>query len=337
MHNTEYTSIFIPKNITVVVKHNKAYIADTDNEKTMSTAKLWADNNGYCMREEATPPQILQYINDGFRLKILSAAGNSSQSGKLSFWMCEITAPDNKTFNVGVNSELMCELICSSCFINGKCQEDLKFGVRNNQWGFFSESMPAYKEYIKSEKLRNEMNNNSTTKYNPGDIVRTLSESKLYVGEMYKYFDVKCRGGIYYPWEDNGISETEIIVYKTPKKFYTFASSYRPDEYEIYPETSMLKKKPKRLLTGARFDENAVKSKFYSALQSNYNEYLENTVRWRPFALLSDLMYGDDPNSSEARTDMIRNRVSDCIKKLVTSGQVRGLAALSQVTYIIED
>ena len=60
-----------------------------------------------------------EYINDGFRLRILSAAGNSSQSGKLSFWTCEVTAPDNRTFNVGVNSELMCELICSSCFING--------------------------------------------------------------------------------------------------------------------------------------------------------------------------------------------------------------------------
>ena len=337
MHNTEYSSIFIPKQITVVVKDNqKAYIADSSNPKTLATAEMWANSNMFCLKDEIKPAEKLEYINDGFRLRILSATGNSSQSGKLSFWTCEVTAPDNRTFKVGVNSELMCELICSSCFINGKCQEDLKFGTRNNQWGFFSESMPAYKEYVKSQEIRDRLANDNTTKYKPGDIVRSLTESKLYVGEVYKYFEISCiGGGIYYPWQDNSIGDTQITIYKNPKKLYTFASSYKQDEYEICPDTGMLKKKPKRLLTGASFDHEKVKQEFYSALRKSHDEYQENMIRWRPWLLLGDLMYGDDDTFTQERIDNIKDRVASCIKYLVQSGQIHW-GSSKKITYVIE-
>ena len=335
MHNVDYTSIFIPKRVTVVIKPgNSAYIVDSDNPKTLHSAELWATYN-YC--GQSGEIEKLEYINDGFRLKVLSAAGKSSQSGKLSFWTCEITAPDGKTFNVGVNSELICELIQSSCFISGKCQEDLKFGTRNNQWGFFCESMPAYKEYVKSQDIRNELANNNTTKYKAGDIVRSLTEAKLYIGEMYKYFDIECNNGAnFYPWQDNSIGDTKIVIYKTPKKLYTFATSWKEGEYEIWPDTGMLKKKPKRLLTGATFDVESVKSKFYDELKINHDEYIKQRVRWRPYLLLSDLMYGEEPALSEERLESVKSRVSECVKYLVQHGHVYWNTSANSVTYVIE-
>ena len=194
MYNTEdYQRIFIPKNVTIVINaQNKGYIVDSDNKKSLESALLWARGSNFMTEEEmkARQIQILNCINDGFTLKLKEAAKTSSQSGKLSFWMCDVTTSDGITFSVGVNSQLLCELLLSTCFINGECQEELKFGTKNSQGGFFCESMPAYKEYIQAEQLRAKMTDASTTKYNPGDIVRTLSESKVYIGEMYKYFDI---------------------------------------------------------------------------------------------------------------------------------------------------
>lgn len=324
MYNTEdYQRIFIPKNVTIVINaQNKGYIVDSDNKKSLESALLWARGSNFMTEEEmkARQIQILNYINDGFTLKLKEAAKTSSQSGKLSFWMCDITTPDGITFSVGVNSQLLCDLLLSTCFINGKCQEELKFGTKNSQGGFFCESMPAYKEYIQAEELRAKMNNASTTKYDPGDIVRTLSESKVYVGEMYKYFDIDCTEGRFFSWMTPDIGNTKITIYKKPQKLYVFASEgwNKSKPHEILDQ-DFLKKKPKRLLTGTTAEIAPIKDNYYNNLQNSYKRYIIDNLpdHWRPYPLLCDLQYGDDPNFSDERYNLIQNRIINCLNLLI--------------------
>lgn len=317
MHNTEYSSIFIPKQITVVVKDNqKAYIADSSNPKTLATAEMWANNGMFCIKDEVKSAEKLEYINDGFKLRILSAAGNSSQSGKLSFWTCEVTAPDNRTFKVGVNSELMCELICSSCFINGKCQEDLKFGTRNNQWGFFSESMPSYQSFIESQSLRDSMTNEQTTKYKPGDLVRTLTESKVYLGEVYKYFDYE--GNIYH----RDLSGLKIIIYKKPIKMHAFAEKIN-DKWYIW-NSSILKKKPKRLIVESGYDYVTMFNNHLEDMKQEAWKYItSDSYSFSITCCTEYLRYGRDPELPDDIRENIFNNLKRKIDTLNNNPDLR--------------
>lgn len=319
MRTDDYSSIFIPDSVTVVLRDdNEAYMSDSTNATTMKTARLWASHYEGLTGNAA---EIITYKNAGFRLAIKSAASNSSVGGKLSFWTCEITGPDNRVFKVAVNSENLCELLQYSCFINGKCQEDLLFGTKNNQFGFYVESMPAYKQFIESKKLRSSMSDNADTKYQPGDVVRTLTESSAYIGEMYKYFDINYKSNLSFYSDD--IGHTEIVLYKKPKKFYVFASTYDGKSYDIYEGPNMLKKKPKRLKTGITVDPIPIRDKFFANLTDYRDSYLKDLHNWRPSILLGDLRFGNNPELTEVRLNSIRDRVTSCVKELKQKGKVR--------------
>jgi hypothetical protein len=66
-----------------------------------------------------------------------------------------------------------------------------------------------------------------------------------------------------------------------------------------------------------------------------YDEYQEKMIRWRPWLLLGDLMYGDDDTFTQERIDNIKDRVASCIKYLVQSGQIHW-GSSKKITYVIE-
>ena len=105
----DYKSIFVPEKVTLIENRNGCvYISDSSNMKTLETGRNWA--KGFWNRDNYVPKEY-EYENDGFMLYIKSAACSSWHGGKLSFWTCEITAPDGKKFTTGINAESICELI----------------------------------------------------------------------------------------------------------------------------------------------------------------------------------------------------------------------------------
>lgn len=135
----DFKNVKITDEITVVEKINyrydgtkyfkdisQGYIVDPNNKQMLKSALFWAesyirktnkedgsfiyDEKGSYVTEK-TEGIIHRYTNGTFKLEILDAAGESSQGGKLSFWNCLITTPDNKVFKVVINATLLLEVI----------------------------------------------------------------------------------------------------------------------------------------------------------------------------------------------------------------------------------
>lgn len=131
---------------------NQGYVVDYNNDKMLESALNWArwtwrdSALGNAWREAAEKlgydnPEVKalnqkydesakrmegivhEYENGTFTIALAEAAEMSSQGGKVSFWNCVITAPDGNSFLVGINSELLLNLLLSNTLINGVCQK----------------------------------------------------------------------------------------------------------------------------------------------------------------------------------------------------------------------
>ena len=262
----DYKSIFIPKRVVFIVnQQGAAFVADSENAKTIETGRNWASGYINWQNREKYIPEEITYDNGDFIVKVDSAAGHSWNGGKLSFWSCIIKCPDGREFKVGINSELLCELICYNTFVNGECQEKVLFGTQHGQYGMYTKNMPSYQDYLNSSKLRDDMKTSQTVKYKPGDVVRTLTDSSVYIGTIYKYFDLERT---YNGWNH---STYTITIYEKPKLLHVFANKYN-GEWHMY-SYRFLNKKPKRMLTGETEDVTNVISNW---LQDEVNRYKEN-------------------------------------------------------------
>ena len=188
----KYTGIKIYKEVIIIANHKtysyydsekrsfvdagypQAYVVEKGNTKMLASAKDWAGSA--CKKYE--------FKNGEFTFSLCDPAHGSSQGGKLSFWNCLITI-DGNSFLIGISSEILCELLKNSTFINGTCKEKVYLGRINGNVGAFTSSMDLFKKGQEDEKIRNEK---KTTTYVPGDFVYTLKEERIYLGEGYKYF-----------------------------------------------------------------------------------------------------------------------------------------------------
>ena len=109
---SEYQGFNIPEKVIIVRKEifvwkdgnripsgeYQGYVVPVGSDKMLETALNWAG----CKYEYKDgkfeyidkDKYIKKYTNGTFTLKITSAAANSTQSGKLSFWACTITDED---------------------------------------------------------------------------------------------------------------------------------------------------------------------------------------------------------------------------------------------------
>lgn len=201
----DYQGIKIPRSVIIVEKAGKAdaeprqgFVADPGNEGMLDTAHSWgrctvyddsiADWNERRKTASIEQPTDHPYENGGFSLELLESASWSSQGGKLSFWDCLVTAPDGKQYVIGINSELLLHLMKSCSFDKGRCAQRIWFGrVRGSQVGAFWEGMPEFAQAQEDEKTRNAK---KTSLYGEGDVVATLRETYLCVGDLWVYADV---------------------------------------------------------------------------------------------------------------------------------------------------
>ena len=227
--SNEYQGFNIPEKIIIVKKEiftwkdgnrissgeYQGYVVPVGNDKMLETALNWADckyeyKDGkyeYINKDK----YIKEYDNGNFELKLANSATDSYQSGKLSFWDCTITAEDGSSYLIGINSDLLFSLLVNSTFVNGVCQSKVYLGRQKGRVGAFTEDMD---EFIQSKKDAELRNRKMSTNYDVGQRVFTKTSQHVYLGEMYKLFDVK----IDYYWN----CYCELAFYLNGGKTYVF-------------------------------------------------------------------------------------------------------------------
>lgn len=186
----EYKGWKIPEKLYIYAKKNnirydypQAMIASSNKPEAIDTAKRWASGK-YC---DYTENDYVEYVidNKDIKLEIIDGANGSSQGGKLSFWNC-ILSKDNMKVVVGIGSDLLLELLKSSTFINGKCQDKLIMARIGQHWGALHENMEQYKQAVQDIELRNQIDNaKKTSKWEKGYEYYTKTSSKVYLYDLY--------------------------------------------------------------------------------------------------------------------------------------------------------
>ncbi|MBR4313723.1 MAG: hypothetical protein IKP66_02295, partial [Lachnospiraceae bacterium] len=145
--------------------------------KTLATARRWA-GEGYT---EVTT------TNDGFTLEIIDAAqGSYSQSGKLSFWMCKITKEGlDLEVQVGINSELLCDLIKETTFDRGKCTDNLMFVHYGAVLGAVSKNTEMYNKVVASMGKKASIESNKTSKWEKGVFYESANKKSVWLGDLH--------------------------------------------------------------------------------------------------------------------------------------------------------
>lgn len=158
----------------------KAYVVDSSNKKSLQTAIDWAswDYGEY----KDVKPTIIETANSDFNFSIGESAGVSFQGGKLSFWMCIASKEGVPEFAVGINSDLLVNILLQSTFTNGKCSEKVCFARKNSQTGVLHPTMTEYQEAIADEKLKSSANKGKTSKWKIGYEYTTLTKSSMLLG-----------------------------------------------------------------------------------------------------------------------------------------------------------
>jgi len=331
----DYKAVNIPKNIILVEKHiseakikaeetknnntytwirdrlkkiPQAYVVAEGNKKVLESARNWAS----CWYAD---PIEHTYENGSFKLKLQDAADDSSNSGKLSFWNCVLTAPDGKEFLVGINAELLLDTLLENTFINGTCQNKVYLGRTASQVGVYTENMQSYKQSKLDDVMRANMNK-KTDKYVVGDIVSTLTKKQVYLGTIYKIFDIKdVYWESYYQTGYYRATSKEHYAVKflaEPRLFHVFIDIDDLNEkgYSCYPEWT--DKMPKRVVTGHIAD---IKQPIYY-VREHLSDYLNMDIKncdWdgRFYHKLDSYSYVQDLSE----TDEVYNKVKALVDR----------------------
>jgi len=178
-------------------KYKKAYIVESGTtkacQKSLAAATHWAEsydwNNGE--KRNYIEPTIVETDNSDFSFQIVSAADNSwSQGGKLSFWMCLMEKDGIEPFAVGINSDLLANLILESTVYKGAVKEKVFFARKNGQLGVLHEAMPSYQKLLKDQQLKKNITKGKTSKWKIGYTYNTLTQSDTMFGYFAKVADL---------------------------------------------------------------------------------------------------------------------------------------------------
>lgn len=177
----------------------QGYVVDPSNKKQLESAKSWGGNTIYERDENGNyvkdangnyvkhyeGAEIVETSNCDFKLTLLDCAGGSSQGGKLSFWNCLIEKDGDK-YVIGINSELLLELMLQSTFKNGVCDKKICFARKNGNVGALHTGMTQYKDALNDTALRKDVSTKKTTKWQIGSNYITLNNNDFYLGEVYQ-------------------------------------------------------------------------------------------------------------------------------------------------------
>lgn len=297
---TTLKSIFIPEEIIIVQNKSKqGYVVLPGKENMLESALRWAKEYTYdysTEKKEATLHEgnVHKYKNGQFKLKLCESAANSWNGGKLSFWNCIIVAPDNEEFLIGINQELLCNLLQNCTLVNGEVQQLVWLGKQRNNTGVYTELMPDFIQATEELKVKDAFKS-KTTKYNVGDIVGSPSKLTVYAGVVYNHYSMETT-------YDYGVHSYVVDVEKLskPEKYHLFIpyenGELAPDW--TFSENIRRKKTPYTVVghvdyTGEELYQLVLNSKRASVL-SNYSNSVDNppSIEDVQESLLSYRLYG---------------------------------------------
>ena len=175
MANTKvYNGWRLYNSVTIIKPSSgdKAYVADASDSSQLSTGHRWA-GTGY--REETLD-------NRGFKLRLMDSPGRSySQGGKLSFCMCEITRDEDR-WEIGIDTEMLIELLKMSTCINGEIQNELMFARRSGKLGMIAMDSKFYEQAMTDKEIREKVS--KTRKPKPGYLHEALTVKSVYMFDI---------------------------------------------------------------------------------------------------------------------------------------------------------
>jgi hypothetical protein len=212
----------------------QAYLVDPSNKNQLKSARTWATwteygpsiktESGRWEREWEKQHEPIEYTfgNQHFKLELLDCAGGSSQGGKLSFWNC-IVSKEDKRFKIGINSDMLLELLKNATFVKGVCQDDLLFVTDNGKVGMCAEGSEIHKNAIKDMELKAAVKSKSVNKFSFGDIVETSTLKEIYLGTINQYY-------VFDPGEINATYHHSYFDYR----YCTLTKLAKPITYHIF-------------------------------------------------------------------------------------------------------
>lgn len=156
------------------------YVSDENNQNTLTTGRNWASR--HCKDQDKVVE--IHTENKGFKLSLDSSADNSSQGGKLSFWMCRIDK-DNIHGRIGINQKELNELFKESMFINGVCQQEVCFYRVNGNVGACVVGGERYKEFYQAKDRDIKLSKaKKTAKWELGRLYETKTTKQVWLGDV---------------------------------------------------------------------------------------------------------------------------------------------------------
>lgn len=275
----------------------QAYLCDPKNKKQIENARFWGKSTDYGEYDWNTrtypnkkeyPAVEFEFENKDFEFELYDSAGGSSQGGKLSFWNC-LVKKDNKTFKIGINADLLLNLLVSSDFKNGKCEKLVSFARRNGGVGVLHDGMQEYQLALQDMESKQKVKR-KTSKHVIGHNYVTLTEDNIYLGDFYQWYEPIYEDSKYrYGW--SSYARKQFVGYKkldkpivhklfsTTKEEYTSTKEYCKHYVSgrLY-STSFRDKLPSRMEGDVRLKldatnedwENVFKAKRDNELQDKY-------------------------------------------------------------------
>ena len=276
----------------------QAYLVDPSNKNQLKAAQRWAEwteygpshknaETGKWEREYEIPhkPVEFEFENNGFELELLDCAGGSSQGGKLSFWNCIVTK-DNNSFVIGINSDMLLDLLKNASFEKGKCQSSLIFITQKGKVGMTVEGSETYKQCIKDKELMSTFKKTQTSKFTFGDKVSTATINEVYLGPITKYyeFDIgqnnRYRRNVCYSYctlRKLAKPVTHYLFDWYPKEDLALSDILKDYENSVYSYPDIKKSCPKRTITGKinlDYSEEDFRQKVMSKVY-NFDEFFD--------------------------------------------------------------
>lgn len=167
------------------------YVVEHGDKKALESAKDWAYDREYDYKKKEYTKEYKPVVHTfdntepSFTVKILKSAGGSSQGGRLSFLACQVER-DGIKFVIGVNDELLVDLIRNSHIDMGVIQEKVMFVRKAGKPGFIHEGMDAYKEAVADMKQKSDLKKAKKTKnWEIGGVYSTLTQTDVCLGEVW--------------------------------------------------------------------------------------------------------------------------------------------------------
>lgn len=216
-------------------EYYQAYLVDPSNKKQLEAAKRWAhwveygpydsQKKEYEYKFEHNPVTFY-FDNTKFQFELHNCAGGSSQGGKLSFWNCLIKK-DDKTFMIGINSDMLLDVLKEGTFVKGICQESVCFATKTSRCGVVVEGKETWQLAKGDMNLKSSIANSLTTKYKSGDNVITTVNNDVFIAKLYRYYTFEDSASRYYFNHRGDRYETcTLTKLKKPQPVYIFSDRH---------------------------------------------------------------------------------------------------------------